>query len=949
MPLWERSLRTLEQLAYDARDDGNRAEKAEPRKRLVWDVTGVGHGIQINPREQRELKRGGWSKGRRVALKRFATEAATLDYLRDEDRAAAAAITTERFWGSVEYVLGRKGLFALAGHPHIFNEAGEPVDIVRRDPELRIDEGKDGHAVVVVEPHAWDTEGEYGIARVSDHRYEVTRFTDDHRRLFEAVPPEGLQIPEDGKTRLLTAVSGLVSKVRVQSAASAGQAVAEVPADAQPWVRLEPFDAGLTVALLVEPIAESGIFFEPGRGGGTVFASRDGENVQASRDLGAERQAVAALVEKCPGLASRPTEYEPLVLPAPFDCLELLEQLETAEARCKWPKGEPFRIVARHSTPSLSLSLKTADQWLEASAKLSVDDDRVLDLANLFALLEANPGTRFLQLDDGEFLALTSAFRRQLEDLRSLSTPGAKGAVRIHAFAASSLDDLIEEADVDLDQGLQELREKLEAARSFEPSVPNTLQAELRPYQVEGYRWLARLGSWGAGACLADDMGLGKTVQTLAALLQRAPDGPALVVAPTSVVANWTDEARRFAPTLNVKAYTGTASARARLLTDAEPFDLYVTTYGVLQNDIEQLAAVHWHSAVLDEAQAIKNPAAKRARAAKRLQADFRIVTTGTPIQNNLMDLHSVFGFLNPGLLGSERRFRTNFAEPVERDGDFDAQSRLRRIITPFILRRLKTEVLDDLPERTEITLHVSLTPAEAALYETLRRRAVEEMAGAEEAGLNAGERGFALLAHLTRLRLACCNPRLVLDGKAGAPKSAKLETFACDPRRVAPRPPQGAGFLAVRPALEARRGISERCRRLVPVPRRQHAREGPKRTHRRLPVRRRRRFPDLAQGRRRRTQPDGRRLRHPHGPVVESSGRGPGFRPRPPHRPDPPGDDLPAGRRRHHRGTDRRPPPSQARPGGTAAPRHRRHRATEHGRVAGPSTGADGRAIEPT
>ena len=417
---------------------------------------------------------------------------------------------------------------------------------------------------------------------------------------------------------------------------------------------------------------------------------------------------------------------------------------------------------------------------MQASGRLRVDADRVLDLKRLFELLEANPGSRFLELEPGEFLALTGAFRRQLDDLASLSTPAAKGAIRMHPLAATALTDLFEEADTDSDEAWQKLRADLRASRSFEPEVPSTLQAELRPYQVDGHRWLARLSRWGAGACLADDMGLGKTVQTLAVLLDRAPGGAALVVAPTSVVANWVDEARRFAPTLNVKVYTGTTAARAPLLDDPAAFDLYVTTYGLLQNDVEALAAIDWHSVVLDEAQAIKNPLTKRARAARQLSAGFRVVTTGTPIQNNLMDLHSLFSFLNPGLLGSRERFQTTFGEPVERDGDEEARSRLRRVIAPFVLRRLKTEVLDDLPERTEITLHVTLSPEEAALYETLRQRAVEQLEAAREdnpEGVD-GER-FQLFAHLTRLRLACCNPKLVADAPGNAPRSSKLETFA--------------------------------------------------------------------------------------------------------------------------------------------------------------------------
>ena len=586
---WERSLKALEQLAYDAshKNRKKRAASSAVEKRLVWEVADDGYEVFLNPREQRRNKSGAWSKGRRVALKRLASQAGSLDFLRDEDRAAAAAISARRTWNSVEHVLdGARGLYALAGHPHVFNEQGEPVDIVRLEPELHVNEGADGAAFVHVEPHGWDTEGEYGLWFASANRIEVTRFTDDHRRLFNVVQPEGLQIPSDGKARLLEAVSALVSQVRVQSAAGPVASAPEVDADAEPWVRLEPFEAGLSAALLVEPIAGSGICFEAGDGGATVFASRDGEHVQAHRDLARERTALARLVESCPRLASQPTEYEPLVIPEPAESLELLEQLDTAGARCKWPKGQPFRIAARHSTPSLSLTVKPVEEWLEASGELAVDGDTVLDLKRLFALLEANPGTRFLELGRGEFLSLTKTFRRQLDDLASLSAP-AKGGVRMHTLAASSLDDLFDEANLADDSGWLDVRRELDAVRAFEPEVPSTLQAELRPYQVDGYRWLARLSRLRAGACLADDMGLGKTVQALAVLLERAPAGPALVVAPTSVVANWVDEARRFAPTLNVRRYTGTVAERAGLLNDPAPFDLYLTTYGVMQNDID--------------------------------------------------------------------------------------------------------------------------------------------------------------------------------------------------------------------------------------------------------------------------------------------------------------------------------------------------------------------------
>ncbi|MDE0008198.1 MAG: DEAD/DEAH box helicase, partial [Gammaproteobacteria bacterium] len=209
-------------------------------------------------------------------------------------------------------------------------------------------------------------------------------------------------------------------------------------------------------------------------------------------------------------------------------------------------------------------------------------------------------------------------------------------------------------------------------------------------------------------------------------------------------------------------------------LKDMGPFDLVLTTYGLLQNDIERIAEVDWRAAVLDEAQAIKNAATKRARAARAIPAGFRLITTGTPIQNNLMDLYSLFGFINPGLLGSLAHYRQNFALPIERDNDAEARNRLRRLIAPFMLRRLKTEVLDDLPERTEITLHVEMSADEASFYEALRQRAMEDLIG--ESLDQPGEARLKVLAHLTRLRLACCDARLVRE--QGAPASSKLAAF---------------------------------------------------------------------------------------------------------------------------------------------------------------------------
>jgi SNF2 family DNA or RNA helicase len=306
--------------------------------------------------------------------------------------------------------------------------------------------------------------------------------------------------------------------------------------------------------------------------------------------------------------------------------------------------------------------------------------------------------------------------------------------------------------------------------QQYVPEPPSTLRADLRDYQREGYNWLARLAHWGVGGCLADDMGLGKTVQSLAIILQYAGDGPSLVVTPTSVSANWLSEVNRFTPTLKIQQLLG--RDRKEVIAALGPFDLLITTYTLLQQEEELLSAINWQTVILDEAQAIKNSATKRSRAAMALKSRFRLITTGTPIENHLGELWNLFHFINPGLLGTLNSFNERFAMPIERYQDRDARLKLKKLIRPFILRRIKSQVLEELPSRTEITLDVEMGPDEMHLYEAIRQQAIDAL---ENSGDTKG-RPLQILAEIMRLRQACCNPRLI-DPRSTIP-SAKLGLF---------------------------------------------------------------------------------------------------------------------------------------------------------------------------
>ncbi len=326
-----------------------------------------------------------------------------------------------------------------------------------------------------------------------------------------------------------------------------------------------------------------------------------------------------------------------------------------------------------------------------------------------------------------------------------------------------------------VDSLLSDLRQ---GARVELEAEPEGFVGQLRPYQRRGVDWLATLTRHGLGALLADDMGLGKTPTTIALLLlnRQAGDegGPTLVVSPTSVVGNWRHELERFAPSLRVHVHHGADRASAEeLAAIAAEHDVILSTYALLHRDEPILTGVAWDGLVLDEAQNVKNPATRAAQVARALPARWRVALTGTPVENRLADLWSIFQVLNPGYLGSAEHFRRTFALPIERAADADATARLKALTAPFILRRVKTDraIIADLPEKQEMKVYCTLTREQATLYEAVvndTMRTIAESEGVQRRGL--------VLALLAKLKQVCDHPALLLhDASALAGRSGKL------------------------------------------------------------------------------------------------------------------------------------------------------------------------------
>jgi hypothetical protein len=421
---------------------------------------------------------------------------------------------------------------------------------------------------------------------------------------------------------------------------------------------------------------------------------------------------------------------------------------------------------------TLTLNSMLTFRWQAELAGELLSADELRELAKLKAPLVKHRG-RWVAVDGREIN----------EALRLLEEQG--GTLAAHEGLAAAFGGAERSAhtmlpiEVAVEGSFADLLTRLRAAPdATEFSVPDTFVGTLRPYQVRGAGWLATMSDLGLGACLADDMGLGKTVQMIALLLHRRRAGstaPALLVCPTSVVGNWERELQRFAPSIPVLRHYGAQRARdAESFSSLEPGTLVLTTYGLMRRDWRALADVDWSVAALDEAQNIKNASSRTAQAARALRADFRVALTGTPVENRLAELWSIFEFLNPRFLGPQAEFRRSYAIPIERYGQAEVAEQLKRLTQPFILRRLKSDpaIIQDLPSKQEMKIICSLTREQASLYQAALDEALEKIESAE--GI---ERRGQVLALLTALKQICNHPAQYLDEPGPLPgRSGKLQ-----------------------------------------------------------------------------------------------------------------------------------------------------------------------------
>ena len=776
---WERALDALNMLA------GNKVQTIRhSEERLIWLLeTDAYDSYNLSPKMQKRKANGGWSKGRNLSLSRLKLEYTELNHLTDKDIELCNLIQHRPGYDFQSgapapcFIDMNAAWPILVDHPALYWDQSRftALEVVQGEFELLVNEEGDKLRISFYPPvFASKATDQYVLQKETPTRLCVYRKNDQVMRLYDILA-QGLLIPREAESQLRETLSSLAPMISIQSDLEGVVDAEPVEADTRIHANLLPYGEGLRATLRVKPFGTFGPLYPAGQGRQKLVTEHYGEKYRTQRDLVEEARKQQDILQYSVLESFDEDDYDDeFVIEDPQNCLELLEQLRELgeEVIIAWPEGEALRVESRIDSTSMRLNINKSDDWFQLDGTLQVNDELVLTLRQIMELSNNGAG-RFIELGDGEYVALTKQLQNKLSALHSLAEEH-DGEMRISRLAALALDDLTQDlGERTVDEAWVQHLAKLESLKDFTPAVPDTLETELRDYQLEGYQWLCRLAEWGVGACLADDMGLGKTIQTLALILQRTELGPTLVVAPTSVCNNWMSETEKFAPTLNPIFYRG--KERDSILNNAGPNDLVICSYGLLQQDADSFIAMEWASIVLDEAQAIKNVGAKRTRTAHQLKADFRLVTTGTPIENHLGELWSLFRFLNPGLLHSQDQFMKRFMIPIERDKSEGVRNALKSLIQPFMLRRNKSQVLSELPPRTEITLEVPLSEGERSLYEAVRLQAIEELEPGQKSDNEAGH--LQVLAAITRLRLASCNPRLVMPDTTLP--SSKLEQFA--------------------------------------------------------------------------------------------------------------------------------------------------------------------------
>lgn len=755
----------------------NLLESQKAEKRLIYFLDGLWLRTIV---EQTRRDDGSWDSGISVSRKQFLNEG--FESMNEADRKVAAKMrvrVVDKPEASIlfEELGASERLFE--GNP--YEQPFRPVEVEVVSPTIRfVTKGSEIHVSSNVELDS--------NLRIPDKCIVST----DELGKYKAIMLNDLQ--RDVLTRALNApILPIQAATEVKILAQRLEGILDVDCELMNAdniqmrdgtgmiaVRITPdeHNKNYQVQMLAAPLPEGQVRFPAGEGEDVIYDQVEGHTIAVTRDLAVEQVNYELLHNFiCEEIGDVFTDFMSAELSSPQSLLTLLEFAYEHQSTylLEWPMGRELKFKGVVKPADVDVQVKTDIDWFQIQGNVHIPGT-VCSFEDLLAMYRQAEYDGYIKIGDNEYMKMTEALKKNIEQMDNV----------IAGYDKSSKSQLVGKYDVghlaeilgddgglhaQMDEEFLGLLKRMREAYESTPEVPAGLNATLRDYQKEGFEWLARLTSWGAGACLADDMGLGKTVQSIALMLHRADQGPSLVVAPKSLVLNWENELRKFAPSLN-PVNINSAKNKKQAIADAKAGDVAITTYGVMVTQKDILTSRRWNVICLDEAHSIKNRMTRTSRSAMALKGDARIILTGTPLQNHLGEMWNLFQFINPGLLGPWQQFADKY---IRSPWDDMVQRELKDRTLPFILRRTKNEVLSDLPEKICYEQMVELTPEELQIYEKIRKdvelKFKKHKTDAEKD--KAAKLHIGFFQELTRLRLLANSVSLVYP--EWKPESSKI------------------------------------------------------------------------------------------------------------------------------------------------------------------------------
>ncbi len=770
---WERALKVLKEFTIK--------KQSSSKYRIIWEIKysdEIQYIESITPFEQILSQSGEWITQREISLKSLYISPEKYAYLSTTDLQIIQNSKREinDISGSYTYSLNLESLEYLVDKPNIYDQDTKMnVSIKKKSPQLLIIRNSNHSTNLKLFPLSQSSNSI--ILKETENRLTLYTFSDDLLKIQEVVGKSGVTIPEKGEKDLSAILSDLSEYITIQSEIESTESLTsmEIKSENNLFIEIIPFLQGISIQIHSKPFGKKGESFIPFSGGINVYSNMDEKNILVRRDFKTERDIYNSIISNCSTLSKfdKKSEFHFFSNNSEL-ALELISELNDLKQNIilEFPQGNKYSVLGKINEDNFRLFLHRYKDYYRLSGVIELDTGNSYDIEIILSRLSNSIG-RFLLVNENDYVSISPTLKNTLIKIKSLSIVNSS-EIFFSPIMIYILKDLFSKFKfLNFDKNWESINQDYYVSQKFIPKLHSNFKAQLRSYQLEGFIWMMKLFKFGAGVCLADDMGLGKTIQALSVVRYFAEEGPTLIITPTSVISNWASEINKNCTGVRIKFIEGSNREKSILLLKER--DILICSYGLLQqNEVSSLLSKKkWKTIVLDEAQKIKNIQTKRSLAIMNLKADIRLATTGTPIENHLSELWNLFNFLNPTLLGTKEKYKKEYILPIKKENNINILQNLKSIVSPFILRRLKKDVLPELPSKTEIILEVDLSDSEKKFYESLRNDALSTLS---DPLIPLHKKQIQILAELMKLRRACCNTKLI--DKNSTISSSKFNLF---------------------------------------------------------------------------------------------------------------------------------------------------------------------------